>query len=279
MDFQEITQYEKKLYDKGIKYVAGIDEVGRGPLAGPFVVSAVILDLEKIFNPDFQKMLSGNVVEKGIELKSVGIKGKNKEMNKKIGGEKSIEDVKKSEEEVCRNNDEKHFKNFENSENNILLYKQIRDSKKVTPKRREILSEFIKTEAISYSIEVFEPEEIDNLGISELTQKAFFQAIKKLKIKPQYVLTDTFEVAKITKDHQQNIINGDGKSLSIASASIVAKVFRDNLMVEEAKKYPEYSFEKHKGYGTKVHIEALMKFGPCKIHRKSLEPIKSILGM
>lgn len=279
MDFQEITQYEKKLYDKGIKYVAGIDEVGRGPLAGPFVVSAVILDLEKIFNPDFQKMLSGNVVEKGIELKSVGIKGKNKEMNKKIGGEKSIEDVKKSEEEVCRNNDEKHFKNFENSENNILLYKQIRDSKKVTPKRREILSEFIKTEAISYSIEVFEPEEIDNLGISELTQKAFFQAIKKLKIKPQYVLTDTFEVARITKDHQQNIINGDGKSLSIASASIVAKVFRDNLMVEEAKKYPEYSFEKHKGYGTKVHIEALMKFGPCKIHRKSFEPIKSILGM
>ena len=116
MDFQEITQYEKKLYDKGIKYVAGIDEVGRGPLAGPFVVSAVILDLEKIFNPDFQKMLSGNVVEKGIELKSVGIKGKNKEMNKKIGGEKSIEDVKKSEEEVCRNNDEKHFKNFGNSE-------------------------------------------------------------------------------------------------------------------------------------------------------------------
>ena len=279
MDFQEITQYEKKLYDKGIKYVAGIDEVGRGPLAGPFVVSAVILDLEKIFNPDFQKMLSGNVVEKGIELKSVGIKGKNKEMNKKIGGEKSIEDVKKSKEEVYRNNDEKHFKNFENSENNILLYKQIRDSKKVTPKRREILSEFIKTEAISYSIEVFEPEEIDNLGISELTQKAFFQAIKKLKIKPQYVLTDTFEVAKITKDHQQNIINGDGKSLSIASASIVAKVFRDNLMVEEAKKYPEYSFEKHKGYGTKVHIEALRKFGPCKIHRKSFEPIKSILGM
>lgn len=279
MDFQEITQYEKKLYDKGIKYVAGIDEVGRGPLAGPFVVSAVILDLEKIFNPDFQKMLSDNVVEKRIELKSVGIKGKNKEMNKKIGGEKSIEDVKKSKEEVYRNNDEKHFKNFENSENNILLYKQIRDSKKVTPKRREILSEFIKTEAISYSIEVFEPEEIDNLGISELTQKAFFQAIKKLKIKPQYVLTDTFEVAKITKDHQQNIINGDGKSLSIASASIVAKVFRDNLMVEEAKKYPEYSFEKHKGYGTKVHIEALMKFGPCKIHRKSFEPIKSILGM
>lgn len=279
MDFQEITQYEKKLYDKGIKYVAGIDEVGRGPLAGPFVVSAVILDLEKIFNPDFQKMLSDNVVEKRIELKSVGIKGKNKEMNKKIGGEKSIEDVKKSKEEVYRNNDEKHFKNFENSENNILLYKQIRDSKKVTPKRREILSEFIKTEAISYSIEVFEPEEIDNLGISELTQKAFFQAIKKLKIKPQYVLTDTFEVARITKDHQQNIINGDGKSLSIASASIVAKVFRDNLMVEEAKKYPEYSFEKHKGYGTKVHIEALMKFGPCKIHRKSFEPIKSILGM
>jgi len=263
MNFQEITQYERKLYNKGIKYVAGIDEVGRGPLAGPFVVSAVILNLEKIFNPDFQKILDRCETEQSNKNLKVDMERKNKKMGKQSGGgvENKINDVGYIRTEV----------------ENIKLYRLINDSKKVTPKRRDILSEFIKSESISYSIEVFEAEKIDELGISELTQRAFFNAIRNLSVKPQYVLTDTFEVAKLTKQHQKNIISGDNKSISIASASIVAKVFRDNIMVEMHKKYPIYGFDKHKGYGTKMHIQALQEFGPCEIHRKSFEPLKSFL--
>jgi len=142
---------------------------------------------------------------------------------------------------------------------------------------REILANFIKKDAISFQIERFEPEEIDKIGISALTKKAFFQVIKRLSIKPQFVLTDAFEITNITKNNQKNIINGDQKSITIASASIVAKVFRDNIMVELAKKYPNYGFEKNKGYGTAIHLKALKEFGPCEIHRKSFEPIKSKL--
>ena len=263
MNFQEITQYERKLYNKGIKYVAGIDEVGRGPLAGPFVVSAVILDLEKIFSPNFQKNLVTYEMEKSNKKLNVDMGVNNKKMGKQSDREEGnmINDV-----EFVKNEGE-----------SIKLYKLINDSKKVTPKRRDILSEFIKSESISYSIEVFEAEQIDELGISELTQRAFFNAIRKLSIKPQYVLTDTFEIAKLTKEHQKNIVSGDNKSISIASASIVAKVFRDNIMVEMHKKYPIYGFDKHKGYGTKMHIQVLQEFGPCEIHRKSFEPIKSLL--
>ena len=157
------------------------------------------------------------------------------------------------------------------------MYTQIKDSKKLSAKKRDYLSEFIKREALSYTIEVFEPEDIDKIGIPSLTQKAFFKSIKDLKIKAQYVLTDMFGIDRITKEHQKNIINGDNKSITIASASIVAKVFRDNIMIEASKKYPKYGFDKHKGYGTKTHMEAIYKFGPCNIHRISYEPIKSIL--
>jgi len=268
MNFQEITQFERKLFNHGIRYVAGIDEVGRGPLAGPFVVSAVILDLEKIFSEEFRKIL--DILEKTVEDKSdttpsmvenavIGIKkGK---LGKKEIGEKNlkINDVLKDQDGNL----------------NFKLYNQINDSKKISAKKRVLLSEFIKREAISYSIEVFEAEELDRIGISELTQRAFFKSIVDLKVKPQYVLTDTFEVAKITKNHQKNIISGDSKSISIASASIVAKVFRDNIMVEMHQKYPVYGFDRHKGYGTKMHIEALQKHGPCEIHRRSFEPLKS----
>ena len=233
MDFQEITQYERKLYNDGIKYIAGIDEVGRGPLAGPFVVSAVILDLEKIFGRDFEELIE--------KLK--------------------INDIR------CREKDN----------NKELLYTQIKDSKKVTPKKRDILADFIKNEAISYSIEVFGPEEVDKYGVSQITQLAFFKAVKDLEVKPQYVLTDTFEVKKITKEEQINIVKGDNKSISIAAASIVAKVYRDNIMVEMHKKYPIYGFDRHKGYGTRYHMDILRSQGPCEIHRKTYEPIKSML--
>ena len=233
MDFQEITQYERKLYNDGIKYIAGIDEVGRGPLAGPFVVSAVILNLEKIFSRDFEELIE--------KLK--------------------INDIRCGEKD---NNKE-------------LLYTQIKDSKKVTPKKRDILADFIKNEAISYSIEVFEPKEVDKYGVSQITQMAFFKAVKDLGVKPQYVLTDTFEVKKITKEEQINIVKGDNKSISIAAASIVAKVYRDNIMVEMHKKYPIYGFDRHKGYGTRYHMDILRSQGPCEIHRKTYEPIKSML--
>jgi ribonuclease HII len=263
MNFQEITQYERKLFNHGIKYVAGIDEVGRGPLAGPFVVSAVILDLEKIFSKDFENLIEKITSTNISSDKKPPSKAKKSKMNKKLDGKRNI-----------RNNDVQccNF-NIENTK----YYTQIRDSKKITPKRREVLSEFIIKEAICYSIEVFEPEEIDKFGISDLTQRAFFKSIKNLKIKPQYLLTDMFEIAKITKQHQTNLVNGDDKSISIASASIVAKVFRDNLMVKMHEKYPKYGFDRHKGYGTKMHMEALQKHGPCEIHRKSFEPIKSML--
>ena len=263
MNFQEITQYERKLYNHGIKYVAGIDEVGRGPLAGPFVVSAVILDLEKIFSRDFENLLE-KIASGDISLnKKPSSKAKKPKTNKDFTEEKNI-----------RNNDVMYkVKEMEKAK----LYTQIRDSKKVTSKKRSILSEFIKNEAINYTIEVFEPGEIDKLGVTEVTQRAFFNSVRSLKIKPQYVLTDMFEVGKITKQHQTNIVNGDDKSISIASASIVAKVYRDNLMIEMHEKYPKYGFDRHKGYGTKMHMEAIQKFGPCEIHRNSFEPVKSML--
>ena len=227
MHFQEITQFERNLYNNGIKYIAGIDEVGRGPLAGPFVVSAVILDLDKIFSEELEQLIN------------------------------DVQSAEKQEE--------------------ILLYTKINDSKLLSPKKRDVLAEFIKKEALSYSIELFSPEKVDELGISEITQLSFYNAIKNLKIKPEFVLTDTFEVKKLTKEHQTNIVRGDTKSISIAAASIVAKVYRDNIMVEMHKKYPVYGFDKHKGYGTEYHIRALYEYGPCEIHRKSFHPVKDLL--
>lgn len=260
--FQEITQFERILYNNGVKLIAGVDEVGRGPLAGPFVVSAVILNLEKIFSTDIQRDVE--------ESRGRAVTYKNFLANKGKRGELNTKEITRK---PARNNDVLYV---QNAENESILYGKIRDSKKVTPKMRKILANFIKEQAISFQMEIFEPEEIDKLGISALTQKAFSQVTNNLQIKPQFVLTDAFEVTGITKKNQKNIIKGDQKSISIASASIVAKVFRDNIMVELAKKYPDYGFEKNKGYGTGDHLKAIEKFGPCEIHRKSFEPIKSL---
>ena len=227
MYFQKNTQFERKLYEDGIKYIAGIDEVGRGPLAGPFVVGAVILDLNKIFS------------------------------------------IKLDEWETT-NNDVKQVP--------LFPYTQIKDSKKISANKRDRLADFIRKEAISYSITTFSPREVDRLGISALTQQAFYTVIQKLAHKPQFILTDTFEIGKITKTHQVNLVNGEDNSISIAAASIVAKVYRDNIMVDMHKKYPNYGFDRHKGYGTKAHIEALYKFGPCEIHRRSFNPVKTLIG-
>jgi len=211
----DLLTFEKQLLDKGINLIAGVDEVGRGPLAGPFVAAAVILDLKKLINDVTSQKISD--------------------------------------------------------------YKLIRDSKKVMPKERVRLAEFIRKEAISYSIIEIPVEEVDELGISKTTQKAFYNSIQQLNIKPEHILTDSFEIKKLAKQSQTNLANGDGVSISIAAASIIAKVYRDNIMINMHKIYPNYGFDRHKGYGTKLHFEALQAYGPCEIHRKSFAPVKQVL--
>lgn len=216
-----LTKYEIPLWERGIEYIAGIDEVGRGALAGPLVVGAVIL------NPSHL------------------------------------------------------LRNYDVASELLETYGQIKDSKLISAKKRERLAVFIKQHAISYSIEQITPAIIDSEGITGATQIAFFRAIKNLSTKAQHVLTDTFEIKKLTQQNQTNIVSGDKLSVSIAAASIIAKVFRDDLMVNlhnKVEKYQKYHFHKHKGYGTKLHKDMISEHGPCDIHRKCFEPIKSLLN-
>ena len=187
-------EYENKYKDFGL--VAGIDEAGRGPLAGPLVCACVVMPLDE---------------------------------NKIIQG--------------------------------------INDSKKLTAKKRAELFEKIINTAIDYCIVPIDEKTIDEINILKATKLGMEKALNGLKNQPYVVLIDAVKINTTTM--QENIIKGDAKSYNIAAASILAKEFRDRLMLEEAKKYPEYHFEKHKGYGTKLHIEALKQFGKCKIHRES----------
>jgi ribonuclease HII len=181
------------------RYVAGVDEVGRGPLAGPIVACSVILDL--------------NVLDK-----------------------------------------------------DLILY--INDSKKVKESKREELAEIIKEKALCYYIAVSSNEEIDKKGIAFSNNKVFLESCNSLSIKPDLVLSDGYLVKNIEIENK-SVIKGDTKSASIAAASIVAKVYRDNLMKEYANKYPHYDFENNVGYGTTKHIEGLKTYGKCSIHRNS----------
>lgn len=185
--------YEKKYSD--YEYIAGIDEVGRGPLAGPVVTCAVILP--KDFN---------------------------------------------------------------------VLY--INDSKKLTEKKREELYDIIMQEAISVGIGIEGPKVIDDINILQATYSAMRKAIDALEVKPDLLLNDAVTIPMVDIK-QVPIIKGDAKSISIAAASIVAKVTRDRMMVEFDKIYPEYDFASNKGYGSATHIEALKKIGPTPIHRQS----------
>ena len=190
-------QYERALLEKGYKFVAGVDEVGRGPLAGPVVCAAVIMPL----------------------------------------GENDIIDG-------------------------------VDDSKKLSEKKRVKLAEAIKQKAICYSIFEVSEKEIDAINILQATRKGMKEALLKLDITPDAVLTD----GNMTLDipfPQKSVVHGDALSYSIGAASIVAKVYRDNLMDEYAKIYPEYAFEKNKGYGTAVHINAIKEIGLCPIHRRT----------
>ena len=188
-----MLNYEKKYSGK---IIAGIDEAGRGPLAGPVVCACVIMPL------DDEKIIEG-----------------------------------------------------------------IDDSKKLSEKKREFLFEQIVKKAISYSIVEISEKVIDEINILNATKLGMKKALEKLNVKPDIVLIDAVKID--TELPQDNIIKGDALSYNIASASILAKVYRDRLMKSLAPKYPEYNFAKHKGYGTKEHIEALKKYGKCEIHRDS----------
>ena len=195
--------FEENAVSKGFKTICGIDEAGRGPLAGPVYAAAVILPL-------------------GLEITGLN------------------------------------------------------DSKKLSEKKREELFDVICEKAVDFSIGIADEKEIDEINILNATFLAMKRAVDGLKIKPDYALIDGNRYPRIGGVTEETIVKGDGKSMSVAAASILAKVSRDRYMLEIAEKYPQYCFEKHKGYGTKLHYEMLEKYGISPVHRKSF--LKKFLG-
>ena len=200
---KDTYQYERNLINEGYELIAGVDEVGRGPLVGPVVAAAVILP-----------------------------------KNYRLEG--------------------------------------LTDSKKLSEEKRNYFCEIIKKDAISYGIGVIDNEKIDEVNIYEATKLAMIDAINKLDKKPDYVLTDAM---KLDLDIPTlPIIKGDLKSLTISAASVIAKVYRDNLMYELDKKYPYYNFKNNKGYPTKDHLKAIEKHGIIKEHRRSYGPVNKVVN-
>ncbi|MDF2606381.1 MAG: rnhB [Bacillales bacterium] len=200
--FVEMKEFDMKTVNKSNLYIAGIDEVGRGPLAGPVVSAAVIL-----------------------------------------------------------------------KKDSILL--GVDDSKKLTDEKRDILYDLIVENSEAIGIGIISPEQIDEVNIYEATKLAMVQAVNNLNIRPDHLLIDAMNLD--TGIPHTSIIKGDSKSLSIAAASIIAKVTRDKIMKEFSLMYPEYLFEKNMGYGTKDHLDALNKFGVLPIHRRTFAPIKDLI--
>lgn len=192
---EKISQYERDAYFRGLKYVAGIDEAGRGPLAGPVVAAAVMLP-KSVFIVD------------------------------------------------------------------------LKDSKKLSPKKREIVFEEIKIKALGFSIGIVDEKCIDDINILNATKLAMRRAVEGLEPKPELLLIDALNLDNIGIK-QLSINQGDNLSISIAAASILAKVTRDRMMEEYDTIYPLYGFKKHKGYGTKEHIKAIGTHGICPLHRVS----------
>lgn len=204
MKNNHLRQYEDHLVkEKNLLHIAGFDEAGRGPLAGPVVAAAVILP-------------------------------------------------------ITYNNE------------------KINDSKKLTAKKREALFDEIKDNALAYSIIEIDSKIIDKINILNATKMAMVKALNALDIKPEFLLTD--HVPLPVRTPQFNIVKGDSKSISIAAASILAKVYRDRLMNTEHENFPFYNFKKNMGYGTKEHLEALKEHGICDIHRKTFSPIKQMIN-
>lgn len=199
---ESMYDVESRFYQKGLTHIVGIDEVGRGPLAGPVTVAAVILP------PHW----------------------------------------------FCAG---------------------LNDSKKVTPKYREEIAAKIYESALDVSVVSLSPEEIDAVNIYEATMMAMYQAVKNLTVPPEAVIVDAMPLHLSCPT--ESLIHGDAKSASVAAASIVAKVYRDHLMDEYDRRYPGYGFAQNKGYGTAEHIAALKTLGITPIHRKSFEPVKSMV--
>ncbi len=198
----EIKKLDQSVYDEGYEYVCGIDEAGRGPLAGPVVVAAVIMPKDS--------MIEG-----------------------------------------------------------------VNDSKKVSEKKREKLYDLITEEAIAYGVGIVDEKEIDRINILNATKAGLTEAVKSLKQKPDVILVDALTNIDTEGIQYRSIIKGDAKSYNIAAASIIAKVTRDRIMREWDKIYPQYGFEKHKGYGTAAHIAAIKEYGLCPLHRLSF--VKNIV--
>lgn len=200
MNKQERLKYENEARAAGYSRILGVDEAGRGPMAGPLVVGGVI------FPEDFYD-------------------------------------------------------------------ERINDSKKLTEKKREALYDLIIENALAYQIEVLSVEEVDTLNVYEASRTGMKRIVESLE--PDFTLSDAMPLGDIP---HLSIIKGDAKSISIGAASILAKVTRDRIMKEYGKQYPEYGFEKHKGYVTKVHKEALEKYGVTPIHRRSFAPVQKVLN-
>ncbi len=199
-----LMEFEKKARKDGYKLVAGVDEAGRGPLAGPVVAAACLLP-EKLLVPG------------------------------------------------------------------------VNDSKKLTPQQREELFKTLtKNKKVVFGIGIVEHTEIDRINIFQATIVAMLQAIANLDVDPDYLLVDGLKLPHPTIPSLK-IIQGDGLSQSIAAASIIAKVTRDRIMQGYHKEFPQYGFDSHKGYGTSRHVDAIYHHGPCSIHRRSFEPIKTLI--
>lgn len=194
-------EYEEEYYAKGYEYIIGLDEAGRGPMAGELVVAGVVFP-------------------KGFYDETIN------------------------------------------------------DSKQLTEKKREVLYDIIIENALAYHIEVISVENVDKWNVYQASKKGMEKCVEVLRKDKMFALSDAMPLNNI--EHLA-IIKGDALSMSIAGASILAKVTRDRLMKEHALIYPEYGFDKHKGYVTKLHKEALEKYGPCPIHRRSFGPVKKRL--
>ncbi|UWG96136.1 ribonuclease HII [Dehalobacter sp. DCM] len=198
-----LLEIERGLWREGHRSIAGIDEAGRGPLAGPVVAAACILPVE-------------------FDLPGLN------------------------------------------------------DSKKLSEKKRKELAEKIKDQAVAYAIGSATASEIDLINILNATKLAMTRALDALQHTPDYIIIDGRDTLNITLG-QRAVIGGDGLSASIAAASILAKVTRDALMDDMHRIYPEYCFDRHKGYGTAQHLAMIERFGPCQIHRQSFSPIKEMI--
>ena len=206
IDLLEIdnTKYEKELYNSGISYIAGVDEVGRGPLVGPVVTACVVLP------KDF--CLEG-----------------------------------------------------------------LTDSKKLTAKKRDLFYDIIMEQALGVGIGIKDENVIDEVNIYEATKLAMYEAIDKCPVKIEHVLIDAMKLENL-KVPSTSIIKGDLKSISIAAASVIAKVTRDRMMDELDEKYPMYDFKSNKGYPTKKHCDAIKEYGIIKEHRRSYGPVKKVVN-